>query len=126
MRKKAQELLSKNYAGDFNSFIINCWLGTTESISLTVHFINNNWKTIDIVLILLNVKTMEGSHTGKYLASNFIAMLEEWQISKEKIKLILRDSGANIVKGTNLVEIPNLSCLAHTLKLVVNDGLQAQ
>ena len=46
-------------------------------MSLTAHFINNNWEKNNIVL---NVKTMEGSHTGKYLALTFMAMLEEWQM----------------------------------------------
>ena len=92
-------------------------------MSLTAHFINKNWTKTDIVL---NVKAMEGSHTGDYLASVFMAMLEDWQISRKRVFLILRDSGANIVKGMNLIEIPNLSCFAHSLQLVVNEGLKAQ
>ena len=50
-------------------------------ISLTAHFINKNWTKTDIVL---NVKAMEGSHTGDYLASVFMAMLKDWQISENE------------------------------------------
>ena len=46
--------------------------------------------------------------------------------ANERVFMILRDSGANIVKGINLTEIPNLSSFAHTLPLVVNDRLQTQ
>ena len=69
---------------------------------------------------------MDGSPTGEYLTSTFMAMLEEWQISKERVFMILRDNGTNMAKGINLVEISNLSCFAHALQLVVNDGLQAK
>ena len=40
--------------------------------------------------------------------------------------MILKDFGTNIVKRVNLVEIPNLSCFAHTLQSAVNDGLKVQ
>ncbi len=40
--------------------------------------------------------------------------------------LVLRDSGANMVKGMRLAEVPDLSCGAHTLQLVVNDGINSQ
>ena len=69
---------------------------------------------------------MEGSHTGQYLDSTFMAMPEERQISRERVFMILRDSGTNTVKRMNLVEFPNLSCFAHTLQSVVNDGLQVK
>ena len=53
-------------------------------------------------------------------------MLEDWQISRKRVFLILRDSGANVVRGINLIALPNLSCFAHSLQLVVNEGLKAQ
>lgn len=40
--------------------------------------------------------------------------------------LVLRNSGANMVKGFRLIEIPDLSCSAHTLQLVVNEGINSQ
>ena len=45
---------------------------------------------------------------------------------KERVFTILRDSGANFVKGLNLIDIPHLSCFAHSLQLVVEDGLKTQ
>ena len=69
---------------------------------------------------------MHGSHTGEYLIETFLNMLEDWKISKDRVALVLRDSGANIVKGMRLTELPDLSCTAHTLQLVVNDSLASQ
>jgi len=39
-----------------------------------------------------------------------------------------RDSGANIImiKGLNLASVPNFSCFAHTLQLVIDDGIKSQ
>ena len=106
VQKKIMEFLSKE--GGSISFTIDCWSGTTESIvSLTTHLINTNWEKNDIYL-----KAMEGSHTGECLASTFMAMLEDWQISEERVFMILRKSGINMVKRMNLVELPNLSCFA--------------
>ena len=53
-------------------------------------------------------------------------MLEDWQISRKRVFLILRDSGANVVREINLIALPNLSCFAHSLQLVVNEGLKVQ
>lgn len=69
---------------------------------------------------------MHGSHTGEYLKDTFLSMREEWKISKDRVALVLRDSGTNIVKGMRLAEVPDLSCTAYTLQLVVHDGLSSQ
>ncbi len=49
-------------------------------------------------------------------------MMEEWEIDKDRVVLVLRDSGANIVKGMRIVELPDMSNSARILQLVVNDG----
>lgn len=53
-------------------------------------------------------------------------ILEDWKISKDHVALVLRDSGANLVKGIRLAEFPDLSCTVHSLQLVVNGGLSNQ
>ena len=40
--------------------------------------------------------------------------------------LVLRDSGANMVKDMCLIKMPDLSCSAHILHLAINDGLSSQ
>ena len=45
LQKKIKKLFSEDYAGDCISFTADCWSDTTRSMmSLTAHFMNNNWK----------------------------------------------------------------------------------
>ncbi len=74
----------------------------------------------------MHKNTLTGSHTGEYISEMFLGMLEEWEIDKDRVVLVLRDSGANIVKGMRIAELPDMSCSAHILQLVVNDGLNSQ
>ena len=56
-------MLSDENAGPAISFTTDCWSSPTESMmSLTAHYIDNQWKRVQLVL---NVKPMHGSHTGQ-------------------------------------------------------------
>ncbi len=121
---KIKTLIQPENAGFSLSFTTDCWSGSTESMmSLTCHFIDNEWNRRQVVL---NTKVMHGSHTGEYIKDTFLHMLEEWKITKDRVVLVLRDNAANIVKGLRLADIPDHSCTAHSLQLVVNDGLASQ
>uniref|UniRef100_A0A3P8RUH3 BED-type domain-containing protein n=1 Tax=Amphiprion percula TaxID=161767 RepID=A0A3P8RUH3_AMPPE len=121
---KIKAMIQPENAGYSLSFTTDCWSGATESLmSLTCHFIDSEWTRKQVVL---NTRVMQGSHTGEYLKDTFLSMLEEWKIRKDRVALVLRDSGANIVKGMRLAELPDLSCTAHALQLVVHDGLLSQ
>ncbi len=87
-------------------------------MSLTCHFIDDNWERKQVVL---NAKAMSGSHTGEYISNMFISLLKCWDISHDRVVLVLRDSGANMVKGLRLAEIPDLSCSAHTIQHITED-----
>lgn len=69
---------------------------------------------------------MFGSHTGEYISEPFLYLLKEWDTEPERVHMVLRDSRANMVKGMRPAEMPGLSCVAHTLQLVITDGLSAQ
>nr|XP_039247688.1 zinc finger BED domain-containing protein 4-like [Styela clava] len=120
---KMKLMLTHDEAGNI-SFTTDCWSGTTESLmSLTAHYIDKNWERKQV---LLNVKAMQGSHTGEYIAETFDEMLNDWGIQKDRVFLVLRDGGANIVKGMRLAEVDHLSCFAHSLQLVINNGIDSQ
>ncbi|XP_056100506.1 zinc finger BED domain-containing protein 4-like [Rhinichthys klamathensis goyatoka] len=122
--EKVKALLKPENAGYNLAFTTDCWSGTTESLmSLTCHYIDDQWIRRQVIL---NTKAMIGSHTGEYISEMFLGMLEEWDIDKDRVVLVLRDSGANIVKGMRIAELPDMSCSAHILQLVVNDGLNSQ
>lgn len=53
---------------------------------------------------MLTVKAMSGSHRGEYIRQIFLTMLKEWNINAQHV----------------------LSCSAHTLQLIINDGLSSQ
>ena len=63
--------------------------------SLTAHYISEarapeRW--------LLCVKPIPVQHTGENVSQQLDLMLEEWNIPKDKIHLIMRDQGANMIK----------------------------
>lgn len=124
VENKIKEMVTLENAGPYLAFTTDCWSGDTESLmSLTCHFIDSDWERKQIVL---NVKAMHGSHTGEYISEVFLSLLRHWDIDTERVVLVLRDSGANMIKGMRLTEVPDLSCSAHTLQLVVNDGINSQ
>ncbi|KAK7122932.1 hypothetical protein R3I94_019901 [Phoxinus phoxinus] len=124
VERKIKTLITSENAGPHLAFTTDCWSGETESLmSLTCHFINSDWERKQVVL---NVKAMSGSHTGEYISKMFLSMLKHWDITPDRVVLVLRDSGANMIKGLRLAEIPDLSCSAHTLQLVVNEGISSQ
>ena len=58
VQEKIKVLIAKENAGDKMAFTTDCWSGSTESLmSLTAHFIDNNWERQQVVL---NTKTMSG------------------------------------------------------------------
>lgn len=112
VERKIKTLITPENAGPHLSFTTDCWSGETESlICLTCHFINSDWERKQVVL---NVKAMSGSHTGEYISKTLLSMLKHWDITHDRVVLVLRDGGANMIKGLRLAEIPDLSCSAHT------------
>lgn len=53
-------------------------------------------------------------------------MLDRWKIDKSKVHVILRDNAKNIKKGMDQLGVESRGCLAHTLQLIVHEGLLAQ
>lgn len=76
--------------------------------------------------LILNVLPLDDSHSGEYLAGKYQEMLSVWKIPKEKVHLVLRDNAANMAKAMRDAGLPSFGCFAHTLQLVVEDGVLAQ
>ena len=66
------------------------------------------------------------AHTGEYIASCISAMLDKWDISHDRVHLVLSDNASNMVKAMQDVSLPHFGCFAHSLQLVVIDGLLSQ
>ncbi|XP_021170026.2 zinc finger BED domain-containing protein 4 [Fundulus heteroclitus] len=53
-------------------------------------------------------------------------MLRKWGVPKTLIHVVLRDNAKNMIKAMTDAGLQSLPCFAHTLQLVVNEGLLVQ
>ena len=75
---------------------------------------------------VLNVTVLEGSHTGSYICDRFDYMLSTWRIDKENVHVVLRDNASNMVRAMKDAGLCSYGCFAHSLQLVINDGVLSQ
>lgn len=75
---------------------------------------------------MLCAEPLTERHTGEYLSTVFLNMLDKWNIAPERVHCVMRDAGANIKKALFLSEVSNLDCFAHQLQLVVKAGITTQ
>ena len=110
----------------FVSFTTDIWSSSVTPmslISLTAQWIQDDFTRQNAIL---HAKQFRGSHTGAAIAAVFEEMLQNWGIPKSSVHVVVRDSGANMIKALKDAELPSLSCVAHTLQLVVKEGLLSQ
>ena len=91
-------------------------------ISLTCHSIT---KECQYQHMCLHAIPFNEQHTGEHIATMLINCLQSWNLS-EKLHVVVGDNGSNFVAGLRDYGIPNISCLAYTMQLVVKDGCLAQ
>ena len=91
-------------------------------LSLTAHCISSDFIRKSFVL---QSTEFNGSHTGEKIANLITTCLQSWKVDN-KLVCIVRDNGSNFVAGLRDSGLPNISCLAHTLQLVIDDGVLAQ
>ena len=61
-----------------------------------------------------------------YVCKKLEDMLKNWGISKTRVHLIIHDNASNIKKVSQEARLPSLGCFAHTLQLIVNEGVLSQ
>jgi hypothetical protein len=88
-------------------------------LSLTGHFIDSQWKPVSVVL---GVTEFNERHTAKNIADVMRIMIEDWDI-EFKILSCTRDNGTNMVAALDLLDVMAIPCIAHTLQLVIHDGV---
>lgn len=108
------------------SFTSDLW-STTVSVnslmSLTAHWVTENFVRKRAIL---HAQSFEGSHTGEQIQRKLQKMLTQWGIQEHQVHMVLRDNGTNMVKALNNAGLPHYGCFAHTLQLVINDGVLSQ
>lgn len=102
----------------------DCWtsLNTTSYIAVTAHFINENFQLISI---LLECSAMTLSHTSENLSYEINKIITEWNI-EGKILLAVSDNANNIKSAITNLGLKHFGCFAHTLNLIVTDGLKVE
>ena len=53
-------------------------------------------------------------------------MLEKWDISLERVHLVITDNASNMKKAMLDASLQHFGCFAHSLQLVIQDGLLSQ
>src|SRR5438034_464610 len=101
-------------------------------MSITLHWIDNEWK---MHCILLNLIPFHERHTGITLANTVYTTINDFGLG-EKIIAIITDNASNMnVFGQKFTQLLSnnhgnvlfrrIRCAAHILNLVVRDGLDA-
>lgn len=75
---------------------------------------------------MLQAKQFRGSHTGEAIATATEEILNVWKIEKSRVHVILQDNASNMIKAMDRLGVASVGCFAHTLQLVVNEGLLSQ
>ena len=91
-------------------------------MTLTVHFIGESWSLYSKVLL---TDEMPERHTGQNIADRLKKAAGDWSIPTEHIIACVHDNAANAVNGLQLTGWPHFGCVAHTLQLCINSGLDA-
>ena len=108
------------------SFTTDVWTANVSNeslLSLTAHWVT---KEFEWQLCVLSAVALEGSHTRAYMCAKLKESLTSWKIGDAQVHVFVHDNGANIVKAIDDLGFTSLGCLAHTLQLVVHDGVLSQ
>lgn len=89
-------------------------------VSITAHFITKDWK---LNSKFLNCFAMYKDHTAQNLMNEIFESLKKWNV-ESKISCVVSDNAANILAAIKLAGWYSLPCFAHTLHLIVTDGLK--
>jgi len=116
-------LLSDVSAIGFTTDIWSSDVCPMSLLSLTAHWIDS---TFDLKRAVLHAHQFRGSHTAEHVKQAIEEMLNTWGIDKQQVHVILRDNARNMKKAMDYMGVPSVGCIAHTLQLVVHEGLLSQ
>ncbi|KAL6463619.1 hypothetical protein MHYP_G00280100 [Metynnis hypsauchen] len=108
------------------SFTTDIWSSDVcpmSLLSLTVHWLDRSFAPHSA---MLQAKNFHGSHNSDSISTAIKEMLGQWHIPLNKVHVILRDNASNMKKAMDNMRVRSLGCFAHTLQLVINEGLLSQ
>ncbi|KAG8226166.1 hypothetical protein J437_LFUL007403 [Ladona fulva] len=97
------------------------WTSTAKEayLAITAHFISEKWETFSA---LLDCFRLDGRHTAEKLSSEIKRISNYWEI-EDKIYAVVTDNAPNITSAVRVTGWAHLPCFAHTINLVVQNGL---
>lgn len=95
-------------------------LAMDSFMSLTIHYLTKDFKMKEFTLM---VRQLSGRHTGDSIRATLSGALDEFNLDKDKMAMMLRDNGSNMVKACEDWGIPHFGCIGHCLHLIVGPFL---
>lgn len=95
-------------------------VATQSYISVTAHYIDEEWNLISNVFQTTEVAT---DHRSVSLAEMLRNALEEWGLM-HKDPTIVTDNATNIVRAVNIMGLKHVGCFAHIINLASQAGLK--
>ena len=116
--------LGVSWLAEFASCTTDMWSsrGGDGYISLTCHFITSEFQ-----MCFHNLQThhFPGTHDHATISQTLTAATSDWCINFDKqLVALTTDSGSNIVKALESMNVLRLACAGHTLNLAVQKALQ--
>ena len=125
--KVSQKILELLKSFDKLSFTSDIWSDNCSGVSLLSLTCHGITEELERKMLVLKSEVFNGSHhTGENIAQKLEDILSLWEIPKEKVKCVVRDAGANMKKGVNLLNVQHIDCASHKIQNVIKEGMKAQ
>lgn len=95
-------------------------MNTDNFLTVTCHFMNNNFKLISRTL---ETKKCIGRHTSVAIANHLSDIFKKWHI-ENKIGPIVTDNAPNMLAAVGLLNSQSIPCFAYTLNLIVKNSMK--
>ena len=107
----------------FTTDVWSCDVNSESLLSLTAHWIDDSFKPLSAVL---QAESLQERHTGEYIGMKISKILAEWGIETNQVHCVVWDNGSNMVKAMSEPGLRSFGCFAHSLQLIVHEGLLTQ
>ena len=74
----------------------------------SAYWISDEW---ECRFAVLNCEQFSGKHTGEYIAAKFEFVLNDWNIPKEYVHVVIRNNAANMVKAFECAELSSFGAV---------------
>ncbi len=120
-----QSFIDKLKAVEFIAITTDGWTSkytTDYYVAVTLHYVNpEDGQPKSNLMRMIQLNSV--AHTGENIAHAIEMALNEWKLYP-KIVAVVSDSAASQVKANELLNIPFLPCIAHTMQLAIRDALE--